>query len=331
MFPQLSICDENNRKYLNFSKANLVFGYAQSGKTYFLESLVDVLSGKEKGYTINGAHVKPDDYNVIYIPAKESITNHLKLNSKSLVRRLIQDYKYSKSFQEAEEAISKEIKIMEDEVTGNIRSVFPSSNIRAVSLNDPLQVLMDNLTLSFDNDSVSFARKSLFDLVTKIVSLTGKQSIVLIDDFNNDFDEESSIQFFEDIEGCDAVFVLASSHPIPQSLLTDDIALFSCREHNVFALPQLSNFLLDSLVGQPEYVSFEEYMLGRGYAVGAEIDKAYLSVLQDDQKTNFLRILTSKNPVISDSLVKGKVTIVPRNANERKIYESLFDLLKIEH
>lgn len=330
MFLKLSICDENNRKYLNLSKVNLVFGYAESGKTYCLEHLVDVLSGKEKNYTVNGAHVKPDDFNVIYIPAKENIANHLKLNSKSLVRRLIQDHKYSKSFQDAEVAISNEIKIMEDEVTANIRSVFPSSSIRAISLDDPLQLLIDNLTLSFDNDSVSFARKSLFELVTKVVSLTGKQSVVLIDDFNNDFDEESAIKFFDDIEGCDAVFVLASSHPIPQCLLTDDITLFACRNHDVFALPQLSNFLLDSLVGQPEYTSFEEYMLGRGYAIGSEINKAYLSIIQEDQKTNFLRILTSKAPCIADQPVKGKVTIVPRNQNERKVYETLFDLLKID-
>ena len=243
---------------------------------------------------------------------------------------MISSTRYSKDFATAEETIEKNIGVMEGEIDKNIHKIFPESNIKAGSLDDPLQLILDNITLSFTDDSSSFSRKSLFKLVTQLSTLTGKQSIIIIDDFNNDFDDETTISFFNELTETDAVCILSTSHTIPQSLLNDETRIFASREQSVIALPKLSNFLLDSIDGQPEYTSFEEYMLGRGYLKGAEIDKRYLSLMQRDELSNFLRVLTSKSPVLTDTYDSSRICIIPRNIQERKIYESLFNILGLK-
>jgi hypothetical protein len=276
----------------------------------------DILSGKDKHHLVNGTQAMPNDYNVIFLSSSDGISTHLKLSSKSLLRKMIEENKYSDSFSSSCETIEKGVEIARNEFTIS-------------DADSPMAFLIDNMSISFDDNSSSQEKERLFSLVNRLTSLTKIPTIVIIDDFNNDFDEEMTISFLEEIEKSSAYFILSSKKSLSQSFLKEDCSVFAVRENEVIMIPDLKTLILDSIVGMPEYTSFEEYMTEAGYVSASGIADFFLKQIQNDERNNIVRILTSKNPIISTNLNQGAVTIFPRSKEEEKVYRKVFEILGI--
>jgi hypothetical protein len=329
MLKNIVVFSKESKRNFVFSHINFVFGYAKSGKTTILLKFSDILSGKDKHHLVNGTQAMPNDYNVIFLSSSDGISTHLKLSSKSLLRKMIEENKYSDSFSSSCETIEKGVEIARNELEGELQSILPGSKVTISDADSPMAFLIDNMSISFDDNSSSQEKERLFSLVNRLTSLTKIPTIVIIDDFNNDFDEEMTISFLEEIEKSSAYFILSSKKSLSQSFLKEDCSVFAVRENEVIMIPDLKTLILDSIVGMPEYTSFEEYMTEAGYVSASGIADFFLKQIQNDERNNIVRILTSKNPIISTNLNQGAVTIFPRSKEEEKVYRKVFEILGI--
>lgn len=327
--PNILVFDKEKQKFLNFSKINLIFGYAQSGKTSEISKLINLFSGKDKKYTVNGSQAMPNDFNIINISNDEGVFSHLKLSSKSLVRKAIENNEYTDEIQQSFETITKGINQAQKEIELLVHSVLPSAKVEIAHIDKPMSFLLDNLSISLENDSSSASKWQLFSVVSKLVSETANQTLVFVDDFNSDFDEEYTIKFFSKMKESQAIFFLTSNKPVPQSLIGEESSIFAIRNQELIEMPSIKTLTVDAITQGPEYQTFEEYMLDTWYIKESEISSRFVQTIQSDVNTNLLRILTSKSPVLSPTPIEGRVTICPRSKSEDKLYRAIFEMLQI--
>ena len=329
MFKPITIFSKETKENFVFSRMNFVFGYAKSGKTSILSDLVNIFSGKDKHHLVNGTQAMPNDFNVLFLSSTDGISAHLKLNSKSLLRRLIQENQYSSSFKAACADIQKGVASAQKEIEERIRTVLPGTKVNVSGGETPLDFLMDNMNIVLESDTTTDEKAKLFSIVNCLAESTSCQTIVIIDDFNNDFDEEMTLEFFKEIDQTQACFILSTKKQIPQSILDDNANIFAVREEKLIELPTLPKIVEGSLTKDERYASFEEYMTGQGYLSNSGLAEMYLAQLQADEKNNVVRILTAHHPLLNSKPQKGRVTICPRSVIEEKIYHNIFSLLGI--
>lgn len=325
------LINETKRKNLKFTNCNFIFGYSSSGKTSFLENLNLIFSGKDKTRLYNGSKIVASDFNVIYISSNENINTHLKLSSKSLLSKYLLNESYSSTFKETCNTISQSLETARKEIEESLSLILNDARVSIKSIDDPLDFLLSNISITCSDISSSDEKKSLFRLISSLSKLENTKTIVLIDDFINSLDEENIISFVEEISNLDAYFILSSNKPIPQFLLNENTTIFAMRNDESYCFQELNKLVVDAIDGQPDYISFEEYMLGRGYLENSGISKAYLKIINQDIRSNFLRILTSKNPCISNEYIPGKITIIPKSKEEEKIYLYIMNVLGISN
>lgn len=326
----LSIFSKNNKKILEFYKTNILFGYSKSGKTTILSDLNNIFLGKDKQHLVNGTQTITGDFNVFYLGSKDGIKDHLKLSSKSLIRKMVNNQTFSESFHHYCEKITEGVTGAQNEIDAIIRQVLPRTRIEIPGANKPLDFLLDNMSISLEMDSSTEEKEELFSLVNNLSKMTKNKTIVLIDDFNNDFDEETTIKFFEDIKDTDAYFILTAKNPIPQNLLTNEVQVYAVRNHQLYPIPPLEKLVVESQSNNEENHTFEEYLLGNGYLKNSGYSNLIIDAIKNDQISNLLRILTSKNPIISNKNENGFVTIIPRTEEEKRLYEYVFNLLNLK-
>lgn len=329
IFEKITVFDKETKKFFNFSKLNLLFGYAESGKTSEISKLIDIFSGKNKKVAVNGTQAMPNDFNIINISDEEGVFSHLKLSSKSLVRKVIESNTYSNEIDQSFELVQKGFNQIQGEVESLIHSVLPGAKVEISHLEKPMSFLLDNLNISLENDSSSASKWQLFSVVSKLAEETKNQTLVFIDDFNSSFDEELTIKFFNKIKQSKAVFFLTTNKPIPQYLIDEETSIFGVRNGELISMPPLKELVMDSILKGPEYQTYEEYMLNTWYIKETEISSYFVQSVQTDVNSNVLRILTSKSPVLSPVPLKGKVSIVPKSKEEDKLYRSIFEILSI--
>lgn len=319
------------KKY-QFSKVNLFFGYSQSGKSSTLSFIESLFSGKEKKWMVNSSIVGSDDYEVISISDKEGINDHLKLSSKSLLTKIFLKSNYSDEFKNTCNNLSKYLTLAQDYLSETLSKKMPFLNMEIKKSGDPLEFLINNISLTFDSYSSSASKNALYSLIKVInENSLNKKLIFIIDDFNIFMDEEETCRFFNLMNETDATFFLSSSHPIPQHLLTDDMCLYSVRNGEAYFLPSLDKLIAESIFGQDQYMSFEEYMLNAGYAKNSGEIAKKVQIIKDDLNCNLLRILCSKNPSLDDGDGKSSlVRITPRDDIEKAIYLYVFNMLEIK-
>lgn len=327
----LSLFNKENKKNIEFSKINIIFGYSKSGKTTFLKDLNSIFLGKNKHILINGTQTISGDFNVFYLNSTDGIRDHLKLSSKSLVRKLIVESQFSNDFNGLCLELSKNITKAKDEIANILKEVLPNLTFSINNIDNPLNLLIDNAEISLNIESSTEDKEELFSLVESLGKLTKTQTIVIIDDFNNDLDEEATINFFDNINTSDAYFILSTKRPIPQHLINTKTRIFTLRNFELIAIPPFEKLALESQDAKEENHSFEEYMLGIGYLKESNEYKKLLETINLDVISNILRILTSKNPVISEKQISGKVTIIPENKMEQKLYQYIFELLNLNN
>ncbi|HBM70937.1 MAG TPA: hypothetical protein DD377_06355 [Firmicutes bacterium] len=330
-FPKFFVTSDFYTKKYQFSKINLFFGYSQSGKSSTLSFIESLFSGKEKKWLINSSIVGSGDYQVISISDKEGINDHLKLSSKSLLSKILLNSNYSEEFTDCCNKLSDNLTLIQNYLFDEFSKKIPFLNLEIKKSADPLDFLLNNISFSFDNYSSSANKKALYSLI-KIINdnFPNKCLIFVIDDFNLFMDEEETCLFFDLMNETNAYFFLSSSHPIPQHLLDEDFCIYAIRNGELFFLPSLDKLISDSLFGQDQYMSFEEYMLNEGYAKNSgEISKK-ISLLKDDFRCNLLRILCSKNPCLGDESKLSSVKIFPEDDVEKAIYSYVFNILEIK-
>lgn len=331
MFKNLSIFNKDNKKITEFSKINVIFGYSKSGKTTILSNLNNIFIGKDRHNLVNGTQTIPGDFNVFYLGTKDGIKDHLKLSSKSLLRKMILENQFSEDFSNCCNQISKSINRAQLEIEDLVRSVLPGIKIEINDSDNPLELLMDNMNISLEMDTTSEEKEELFSLVNALSKTTKNQTIVLIDDFNNDLDEETTLNFFEEIEKSQAIFILTTKKPIPQYLVNDNFRIFASRNFGLLQLPNLEKMALDSQNVLEEAHTFEEYMLGMGYLKESQEYRNLLELIKNDEYSNIFRMLTSKNPVVSNKYQKGHVTIIGKTEQELKLYNYILNLISSNH
>ncbi len=327
----LSLFNKETKKSIVFSKINIIFGYSKSGKTTYLKELNSVFSGKNKHILVNGTQTIPGDFNVFYLSSTDDIKDHLKLSSKSLVRKLIIESQFSNEFNNLCLDLSSKMEKAKEEISNILNQTLPNLKFNINNIDNPLNLLIDNAEISLDIESSTEEKEELFSLVEKLSKLTKNQTIVIIDDFNNDLDEESTISFFNNIMSSNACFILSTKRPIPQNLIDEATSIFTLRKFELITIPSFEKMALESQNLKEENHSFEEYMLGLGYLKESNEYKQLLNSINNDVVSNILRILTSKNPIISKTQIANKVTIIPSDAFEEKLYQYIFELLDLNN
>lgn len=327
----LSLFSKETKKSIVFSKINIIFGYSKSGKTTYLKELNSVFLGKNKHIIVNGTQTIPGDFNVFYLSSTDDIKDHLKLSSKSLVRKLIVESQFSNEFNNLCLDLSSKISKAKEEISNILNQALPNLKFNINNIDNPLNLLIDNAEISLDIESSTEEKEELFSLVEKLSKLTKNQTIVIIDDFNNDLDEESTISFFNNIMSSNAYFILSTKRPIPQNLIDEVTSIFTLRKFELIAIPSFKKMALESQNLKEENHSFEEYMLGIGYLKESNEYKQLLNSINNDVVSNILRILTSKNPIISKTQIANKVTIIPSDEFEEKLYQYIFELLNLNN
>lgn len=327
---KLTIFSKDKNKIRTFSKINLFFGYAKSGKTTLLEELCNIFSGKNRHYLVNGTQTINGDFNVFNISSSDGIKDHLKLSSKSLLRKMIEENSYSKEFSVFCSMISNGIEGAKKELEGTIRLVLPGAQIEISDSDSPLDMLIANMSVSIESDSSSEEKEELFSLVRSLTAKSNKENIVLVDDFNTNLDEEGVLSFFEQARQCPARFFLTCKTAIPQSALDEDTSIFCIRNGMLYSIPPLNELIGKGLEEEENgNMTFEEYMLSNGYSDYSGIKSGIVKAMKNDQCSNVFRILTSKSPIISNDYVSGRVCIVPKSSFEENIYRKLLEMLDI--
>ena len=330
MSQNISIFNKDTKNIRNFSKINLIFGYAKSGKTTFLEDVHQIMSGKDRHHLVNGTQVAPGDYNLFSVSTSEGIKDHLKLSSKSLLRRLLTQTKYSDSFPSFCDFISKGVSGAQSELETQVKTVLPNAKVEIQGLDSPLDLLIDNMEISLQMDSSTDEKEGIFSLVQALTKITNNKTVVLIDDFAKDFDEEDTLAFFSQIKNSPAFYFLTSKKPIPQNAITDSISIFAMREGEIIPIPPLKNLINITLNEGKEPKTFEEFMISSGYTANSGLSSFFEEYIRNDETANVFRILTAKNPLLCKKPVENRVCIIPKTKEENELYTKLFELLGIK-
>lgn len=325
IFEKLTVFNKETKNFFVFSHINLMFGYAGAGKTSVISLLTSIFSGKDKKHQVNGTQTMPNDFNLLSVSNEEGVFPHLKLNSKSLIRKTIESGSYSEEMAASFASVQKGFSQAQAEIESLVRSILPNAKIEVTNLEKPMSLLLDNLSITLENDSSSESKWQLFSVITRLAEETQNRTLVFLDDFNNDFDEEYTIKFFEKMNKSKATFFLTTSKPIPQNLLGDSCSVFGIRNGKLIQIPSLPDIADEALTKDKSYQTYEEYMMDAWYIDKGEIKNLFVEQIKNDIHSNLLRLLTSKDPIIGPKPVEGKVTIVPRSKEEESFYKLVLD------
>lgn len=324
--PTIRVFDENERKKIVISKTVLVFGPSHSGKTDFLDYIEGLLTAKKTKATANGVSIRPNDFFVLSISTEENIEGHLKLSSKSVLRRYVESIEPSIGSNTETEKIKEGLENLSQKIETFFADSFPGYRVRFKGLDDPFSLVLDNASIDIDSPSSSTNKFELIKLALQLADLSEKESFLLVDDFTDALDEEEIATILREAQTHKCHCVFSSRHPIPQTNLNDEIIIYRCSENGFVLLPTISDIFIDVIDGQTESTSFEDYMLGKGYAVSSGVREAYLNLIKGDDFWALTRLLCSRNAHMADEEGEG-LSIVAKTGQEKMVYASLLDLL----
>ena len=325
----LTLFNKETRNFYEFSNVNLLFGCSGSGKTEMLSSLADIFSGKNKKYQLNGTSILPNDFSIITIGSGESLSPHLKLTSKSLIKRAIEQSDILDAAKDSFSIIHDELNNICSLLSSYFREFMPNLKVEISNIDKPAALLLSNLDIEPIVLSSSSNKWDLFSLISKITVQAHTNFIVFVDDFASDLDEELIIKFFLEMRKTNAIFVLTSNKPIPQFLLDNETSIYAVKNGDLIRIPSVEKLAVDEITQGPEYQSYEEYMLNTGYIKSSDISNSFVEQIKGDVNANILRILCAREPHLSTAGSHDSVAIVPRSAAEEKLYRTVADLLGI--
>ncbi len=322
----LALFSNEKRKNIYFSNINLFFGYSGSGKTTLLDDLSSIFNGKNKNYLMNGIPIHSNDFNIIKVSSFEDLSSHLKMSTKSLLKKYFHEIIYSEQFITESNSILSSIKALATEMSSSIQDILPDSELE-FSYDNLIDVILDLSTIVTKEDSHSYYKRSLLKLVDDLSKLTSKKTLILMDDYDSSLDEDALIDLFDIMTKSNAYYFLTSSKPLPQQFISEYITIFGVRDGKLIPFPNIKDLISSCLESQPTYKSFEEYMLSKGFIETSGIVDMYIRKLKEDQCANLMRILTAKNPIVTNTPSPGKVCIIPKSKEEEEIYNAALEIL----
>lgn len=328
---QITLLNLKNGKKFFFSKLNFFFGYSHSGKSNIFSDLEEIFSGKNKDWMYNATTFTTNDFNVISIGPDENLSSHLKISSKSFIKKLIVDMEFSEEFENECKIVSQKLYNLSMEFEDAIKKQLPNLRTIVSGIDDIPELLLDKLTLRAIDDSSSISREALFDVVNILAANSKRPTVVLIDDFDAHFSEENCMRFIQKAKDSPAYFFLSSNRVASQAIFDGKETIYAIRNQEAIQLPKLANLIIESNGGDDseQRLTFEEYMISLGYLKESGLTQIEIEKLKQDATSNLLRILTAESPRIADRLIDGYVTIIPKNESEKKLYSKVFELLEI--
>lgn len=318
---------QKNEVSLEIRKINTFYGYSSSGKTMLAKTLNEGLSGKNKSFTINNYPVIKEENKVVFINSEESLIDHLKLSSKSLIRQLYHN-KLIEYFNTNSNIITQ-INASFEEVNSLLTSITESFNYKTsfAKMNlkmsvDSVDELIDNFVdVSFDVDNLSSSssKEILFYLISSLNSSTQKPVYIIIDDFDSLFDEELTLKFYKFIKDFNFTFFLFTNkaNSLPYNL--DINGVFSVRENKIINFSNFLYLIKKSLLNNEtiENHTFEEYMTNFGYFETSGVLEDVVQKIKINSIYNFGRMLTNKAFTITDTIDLDQICIIPTTKEEK--------------
>ncbi len=328
---------KNEKKYvLNFGKINFFYGYSNSGKTSLAQLLESGLSGKDKTFLKNSISIKKDENNVIFIDSKESIIDHIKLNSKSYIKKYFQ--KDIKDYFDSNDCVVGEINNILNDINKKLKNICDEINIYSEPLQINVQISINNyeeivdnfLKLSIDDACLSSSSsKELLIYLIMLLEENKEDTHIIIDDFDSQLDEESIIKLIDKINNSNSFFYLFTNKTISLPYTIDRYNVFNIREDKIFDFTNLKYIVKCALSGDKKYDNFEEYMLDEGYLnCTGYIEQTY-KITKTNSIYNLGRMFVSKKFEISDNIDYKTIKINPSNENEKIILNYINDLINL--
>ncbi len=320
------------KKEIEISSVNIFYGYSGSGKTSFSKMIEEGLLGKDKSFSINGSNIIKDELNVVYLDSKESIQEHLKLSSKSYLKKLYHKpiYDYLLTNENILDNINEEFKDINNTLQGISDKFNNRSSINKLSLNFKLPsidtLINECVNVSLEEEITSSqSRQLLFNLITLLDS-TEKESHIIIDNFDSFLDEEAIICFFNLIKDFNGKLYLFTNKPSSLMYAINNFSIFNIRNNNLYNLSNIE-YLITNSISETEHSNYIDYMLNTGYIKNSGELSYLLNTIINNSICNLGRMLTSRNYKIVDKIRFDCVPIIPNNENERKFLESINNLI----
>ena len=274
---------------------------------------------------------------MIFIDNSATILDHLKLTSKSYIKSLLTpiideelekhedtDFDFVSKGNECLEKIN--VKISQEIEKINKTTMNSKFNI---GLNiESFESIFDKLiTYSFDEiednpPSLSSARELLYSFVLLQTNSSERKTIVLIDDFDSNIDEELTINIINNLKntGDNIHFILTSNKPSSLPYLVNIANIYSIKNSMLLNFSDISYFINNNK--DIIYETFEEYMINGYY--GKIQEEKTIKEIQKNLIYNFGRILTSKNYCVYGSGTNcNGITILPNSEAEKRFYENV--------
>lgn len=321
---KLNYYKENIKKELEFKKVNIIYGHSGAGKTKFAKILEDGLNGKDKSFRINGNNIIKDENNVIFIDSKESINEHLKLTSKSYLKKLY--YKPVSEYLNENENFLNNINSNFTELNNKLKGISEKFNNRSslINLNFKFQIsnnetlINDCISIELNNDiSSSKSRELLFNLIT-LLNENDSNTCLIIDNFDSYLDEEAILSFFNLIKNFKGYIFLFTNKSNSLVYAIDNFGIFTLKNGDIYNLSNMSYLFNNSCMSNETNLSFEEYMLNDGYLKSSGILNEEYNKIKNSSVYNLGRLLTTKHYKITNTLSYEDVCIIPNSEIEEK-------------
>lgn len=211
----------NKIQRINIEKITLFYGPNNCGKTKLLQTFNDGFSGKlKKDFLVNHLEVDKTQYDVVYIDDKSDINDHLKLTNKSLIKAFIKDYYEDEKIKQLLNIIDCNLKNGLQEfnnfINSNINTNIESEiNIALTIKETEINELIDSLVCLTFNNNPSLSSSGLRrELITYFAMQKGvKDKIIIIDNFDNEFDLNHTLDFIMKITTSnDNIFFILSTN-----------------------------------------------------------------------------------------------------------------------
>ncbi len=321
---------------LNIGHVNVFYGYSQSGKSTLAKLLESGLLGKEKGFYCSSTIVTKDEKSVIFIDSKESLIDHIKLGSKSYLKKYY--YNKVKDYFEENYNILENINESFNEINELLKQLANEFNNNSLNTSIDISLNIDNVDEIIDNfvnvrirenSLSSSSSKELLILLITMLQDSDKETHIIIDDFDAQLDEETTMHLFNKISDSNAYFYLFTNKPnsLPHSI--SRFHIYNVRRQHIFDFTNLDYIVKTALAGETKYNNYEEYMLDEGYLVASgELSNIY-SKIQYSSVYCLGRMFTSKDFKISNDVNYNKVVIQPSSEDEYKVLSYIASLINL--
>ena len=264
---------------------------------------------------------------------KETIEDHIKLSSKSLLKKLYFDTIVGKIDENNtfSNFISEKFKKVNEDIIDLFANLNLPDNRIIINLDDETidDIISSCIKITFYNENLSSSdsRMFLYKTINEYARKTPINKIIIIDDFDLHFDEISIKQFIEIIENdTENMYLLFSNKPESLPYILNKGAIFNIRERKIIELTNMSKMIRYILGTKEEKFSFEEYYINEEILVLNEEVDYTLKQIQTNSIINLGRMLVNKNY----DFEKGAVAIFPSTLIEKKILLYIDELIKIE-